>query len=93
MDIKNQDNFLKRREKKVSLALKWIDECLENAKWWIHMEDESAISSEAESQVLETAICLRKKITDGKIVILSNDLSLKIKAMAEVRPHLSHHKF
>ncbi|KAI3759121.1 hypothetical protein L6452_06696 [Arctium lappa] len=83
MDIKCQDDILKKCTKKVSLALKWIDECMVDTKWWIRMDDETLHSSEAEYEVLETALHLRKEITDRKIIILSNDLTLKIKAMAE----------
>ncbi|KVI06556.1 Forkhead-associated (FHA) domain-containing protein [Cynara cardunculus var. scolymus] len=83
MDIKGQDDIPKKSTKKVSLALKWIDECMVDTKWWIHVDDEILHSSEAELEVLETALHLCKKITDRKIIILSNDLTLKIKAMAE----------
>ncbi|KAK1433582.1 hypothetical protein QVD17_10494 [Tagetes erecta] len=127
MDIKSQDCFFKGSLKKVSLALKWIDECMMNTRWWIHIDDETfhsstAVpeelmdiksqdsffkrsskkvsstlkwideclmnttrfhSSTAAPEVLEIALHLRKEITDQKIVILSNNLTLKIKAMAE----------
>ncbi|KAI3785560.1 hypothetical protein L1987_44680 [Smallanthus sonchifolius] len=81
MDIKSQDSFFKR--KKVSLALKWIEECMMNTRWWIHMDDEIVHSSMAVPEVLEIALHLHKQVTDKKIIILSNDLTLKIKAMAE----------
>ncbi|KAL8230845.1 hypothetical protein R6Q57_000623 [Mikania cordata] len=83
MDIKSQDHFFKRSSKAVSLALKWIDECVMNTRWWIHMDDEIVSSSTAVPEVLEIALRLRKEITDQKIIILSNNLTLKIKAMAE----------
>lgn len=67
--------------KKVSLALKWIDECMMTTKWWIHMEDDEI---ETEIKVLETAIQLCKESKDRKVIILSNDVSLKITSMAEV---------
>ncbi|KAL7603204.1 hypothetical protein Lser_V15G18719 [Lactuca serriola] len=66
--------------KKVSLALKWIDECMMTTKWWIHMEDDEI---ETEIKVLETAIQLCKESKDRKVIILSNDVSLKITSMAE----------
>ncbi|XP_071712610.1 uncharacterized protein [Rutidosis leptorrhynchoides] len=69
MYIKSQGNIVARNTERVSLALKWIDECIAN--------------TELEFEVVETALHLRKEVTDRKIIILSNDLTLKIKAMAE----------
>ncbi|KAI3726744.1 hypothetical protein L1987_66548 [Smallanthus sonchifolius] len=83
MDSKSQDSFFKRSSKKASLALKWIEECMMNTRWWIHMDDEIVHSSMAVPEVLEIALHLHKQVTDQKIIILSNDLTLKIKAMAE----------
>ncbi|XP_071728228.1 uncharacterized protein [Rutidosis leptorrhynchoides] len=83
MNIQCQDIILKRNAEKVSLALKWIEECMARTRWWIHMDDEIIRSSDLESEVLETAIRLRTEITDRNIIILSNNLTLKIKAMAE----------
>jgi hypothetical protein len=81
MHIKSQDSFFKRSSsKKASLALAWIDECMMNTRWWIHMDDEIV------PEVLEIAVHLRKETTDQKIIILSYNLTLKIKAMAEVHP-------
>ncbi|KAI3521992.1 hypothetical protein L1887_11469 [Cichorium endivia] len=79
MDIKGQHDLFNRTTKKVSLALKWLEECRITTRWWIHMDDEI----EKECNVLETVIQLCKEIKDGKIVILSNDVSLKIESMAE----------
>lgn len=79
MDIKGQHDLFNRTTKKVSLALKWLEECRITTRWWIHMDDEI----EKESSVLESVIQLCKEIKDGKIVILSNDVSLKIESMAK----------
>lgn len=84
MDLKSQYAFYKRSTVKASLALQWIDELTVNTSWWIHMDDEILHSSQAETEVLQSALHLRKEITEGKTIILSNDLTLKIKAMAEV---------
>nr|XP_043617313.1 uncharacterized protein LOC122589136 [Erigeron canadensis] len=83
MDIEIQDTFLKTSTKKATLALNWVEECMESTKWWIHMDDEILLSPEAEPHVLETALLLREELTDQKVIILSNDLNLKIKAMSE----------
>ncbi|GKD18496.1 FHA domain-containing protein PS1 [Tanacetum coccineum] len=69
---------------KASLALQWIDESMLTTSWWIHMDDEILHHPQAETEVLQSALRLCKEISDGKIIILSNDLTLKIKAMAEV---------
>jgi hypothetical protein len=59
MHIKSQDSFFKRSSsKKASLELKWIDECMMNTRWWIHMDDEIVDSS---TKVLEFAVHLPKK--------------------------------
>ncbi|CAH1419262.1 unnamed protein product [Lactuca virosa] len=81
-EIKRQHDhdFFNITTKKVSLALKWIDECMMTTKWWIHMEDDEI---ETEIKVLETAIQLCKESKDKKVIILSNDVSLKITSMAE----------
>ncbi|XP_076931684.1 FHA domain-containing protein PS1-like [Bidens hawaiensis] len=86
MDINSQVSFFNRDSKKASLALKWIDECMMNTRWWIHMDDdddEAVHSSTEVPDVLAVALRLREQITDEKIIILSDSLTLKIKAMAE----------
>ncbi|KAK9066676.1 hypothetical protein SSX86_013999 [Deinandra increscens subsp. villosa] len=82
MEIKSEDSYFKRSSQNASLALKWIDECMMNTRWWIHEDDETVHSSIAVPEVLEIALRLRKE-TDQKIIILTNNLTLKIKAMAE----------
>ncbi|GJU22191.1 FHA domain-containing protein PS1 [Tanacetum coccineum] len=83
MDLKSQYAFYKRSTVKASLALQWIDESMLTTSWWIHMDDEILHHPQAETEVLQSALRLCKEISDGKIIILSNDLTLKIKAMAE----------
>ncbi|XP_076895311.1 uncharacterized protein LOC143547891 [Bidens hawaiensis] len=85
MDINSQVSFFNRDSKKASLALKWIDECMMNTRWWIRMDDddEAVHSSTALHDVLAVALHFREQITDQKIIILSDSLTLKIKAMAE----------
>ncbi|KAJ0780951.1 putative PIN domain-containing protein [Helianthus annuus] len=81
MDIESQDNFFNRSSKKASLALEWIDECMMNTSQWIHMDDDETVRRS--STVLEIALRLREEDSDQKIIILSDKLTLKIKAMAE----------
>jgi len=42
------------------------------------------LSPTAEDHVLDYALCFRRAQNDGQLVLLSNDITLKIKAMAEV---------
>ncbi|KAJ0527416.1 putative transcription factor interactor and regulator FHA-SMAD family [Helianthus annuus] len=81
MDIESQDNFFNRSSKKASLALEWIDECMMNTSQWIHMDDDETVRRS--STVLEIALRLREEDSDQKIIILSDNRTLKIKAMAE----------
>ncbi|XP_076887577.1 uncharacterized protein LOC143537764 [Bidens hawaiensis] len=84
MDIRSQVGFFNRDSKKASLALNWIDECMMNTRWWIHMDDDDeAVHTSTAVHVLAAALYLREQITDQKIIILSDSLTLKIKAMAE----------
>nr|GEX57804.1 hypothetical protein [Tanacetum cinerariifolium]GEZ01608.1 hypothetical protein [Tanacetum cinerariifolium] len=83
MDLKSQYAFYKSSTVKASLALQWIDESMVTTSWWIHIDDEILHHPQAETEVLQSALHLCKEISDGKIIILSNDLTLKIKAMAE----------
>lgn len=116
-----------RRKTDVSSALLWIEECMLNTKWWIHVQSSSEegrpiaatptdlfpslqfieenegyfpfgsvaspacgglleiVSPTAEDHILECAILFRRIRNDRQLVLLSNDVPLKIKAMAEVR--------
>lgn len=44
------------------------------------------VSPTAEDHILEYALLFKITNRDGQLVLLSNDLTMKIKAMAEVRP-------
>lgn len=110
------------RTAEISSALQWIEDCMINTDWWIHVEslmDEgrhlipspSLSTSEGDIEdfafsstpfsafpkfleivsltpgdhILECALLNRRMKNDENLVILSDDVSLKIKAMAEVR--------
>lgn len=116
-----------RRTTEVSAALEWIEDCMINAKAWIHVqscaEETRAVaptppataplslfseengmfpvgshqfsphsglmdfaSPTAEDHILEYALFFKRTNRNGQLVLLSNDLTMKIKAMAEVRP-------
>ncbi|XP_019180661.1 PREDICTED: FHA domain-containing protein PS1 isoform X2 [Ipomoea nil] len=96
-----------RRSTEVSSALEWVEDCMINTKWWIHVqsseEEASAIpptppatpasligydsflnivSPTAEDHILEYALSFRKT-NNAQLVLLSDDVTLKIKSMAE----------
>ncbi|KAL0351386.1 UNVERIFIED_CONTAM: FHA domain-containing protein PS1 [Sesamum calycinum] len=85
------------RMTEVSAALQWIEECMAVAKWWIHIQssaDESQLipptppasphwSSEDKDHILECALFFKQTRKNGQLVLLSDDVTLKIKAMAE----------
>ncbi|RRT61552.1 hypothetical protein B296_00044112 [Ensete ventricosum] len=118
---------LKRREKSLfskstkmaSKALQWIEECMVNTSWWIHVQSSSEtlpvvptppasprspfgdgtdsksfsahgslteiVSPTAEDHILDCALLFDKTKNDGQqFILLSNSITLKIKAMAEV---------
>ncbi|KAJ7973949.1 FHA domain-containing protein PS1 [Quillaja saponaria] len=107
LDCMKQRGSLFRRTTEVSLVLEWIEECMVQTKWWIHVqssaEDEKLIaptpkgtsmlfsphsslmeifSPTAEDHIVDCAILYEKK-NNEQLVLLSNDVTLKIKAMAE----------
>ncbi|CAL0303053.1 unnamed protein product [Lupinus luteus] len=111
--MKQQFSIL-RRISEASLALEWIEECMVNTNWWIHIqgsfEEESMIaptppafpqsqfnlqslsfynsslevaSPRVEDHILDFTLLYRRKKYDGQLVLLSEDVTLKIKCMAE----------
>ncbi|KZV33075.1 hypothetical protein F511_03341 [Dorcoceras hygrometricum] len=112
-----------RRTGKVSAALQWIEDCMENTKWWMHMqnsaeeamlipatapaaasphcfnEDKNALSfgsmpfspysfheivtPTTEDHILEAALFFKRIKKNEELVLLSDNVTLKIKAMAE----------
>nr|GMD80852.1 FHA domain-containing protein PS1-like [Ipomoea batatas] len=104
--MKRRSGFF-RRSTEVTSALEWVEDCMINTKWWIHVQssEEEAIaipptppatpaslisydsllnivSPTAEDHILEYALSFRK-INNGQLVLLSDDVTLKIKSMAE----------
>ncbi|KAH0749239.1 hypothetical protein KY290_028471 [Solanum tuberosum] len=121
--MKRRASFF-RRATEVFAALDWIDDCMVNAKSWVHVQscveetrpvaptppatappyffnEENGIfpvgsvlssphcglaeivSPTAEDHILEYALLFKRTNRDGQLVLLSNDLTVKIKAMAE----------
>ncbi|MCD7454157.1 hypothetical protein HAX54_023697 [Datura stramonium] len=113
-----------RRTTEVSAALEWIEDCMVNAKSWIHVQscaeetravaptppataplslfsEENGLfpvgslqfsphgglmevaSPTAEDHILEYALFFKRTNRNEQLVLLSNDLTMKIKAMAE----------
>ncbi|CAH9087914.1 unnamed protein product [Cuscuta europaea] len=89
--MKSRASFFTRTTE-VSSALEWVEDCMKNSKWWVHVQslDEEEETSDiatptpAEDRILKYALFLRK-INNGltKLILLSDDISLKIKSMAE----------
>ena len=105
-----------RRISEASLALEWIEECMANTKWWIHIQSsmeecrlitptppaspqtqfieeiafpgpkgsEEIASPTGEDDILDCALLYRRKENNRQLVLLSDDVPLKIKSMAEV---------
>lgn len=115
--IKQRQFRIFRRTSQASLALEWIEECMANTKWWIHiqssMEEHRLIaptlpaspqtqfveeswafpgpnsskdiaSPTVEDHSLDCALLCRRKENEGQLVLLSDDITLKIKSMAKV---------
>ncbi|XP_016457121.2 FHA domain-containing protein PS1-like [Nicotiana tabacum] len=125
LDCMKRRASLFRKTTEVSAALEWIEDCMINAKSWIHVQScaeetrsvaptppataplslfseengmfpiggslpfsphgglmESA-SPTAEDHILEYALFFKRTNKNGQLVLLSNDLTMKIKAMAE----------
>ncbi|KAG8378388.1 hypothetical protein BUALT_Bualt08G0132300 [Buddleja alternifolia] len=110
-----------KRTTEVSAALKWIEECMANAKGWIHVQtsaeegklvpptppasphwlsedkgpfsvgstpfspytSQEIVTPTAEDHILECALFFKRIKNDGQLVLLTDDITLKIKAMAE----------
>ncbi|KAL3335071.1 hypothetical protein AABB24_031336 [Solanum stoloniferum] len=121
--MKRRASFF-RRATEVFAALDWIDDCMVNAKSWVHVQSRveetrpvaptppatappycfneengifpvgsvlssphcglaEIVSPTAEDHILEYALLFKRTNRDGQLVLLSNDLTMKIKAMAE----------
>ncbi|KAI4352848.1 hypothetical protein L6164_007060 [Bauhinia variegata] len=126
LDIMKHRFSIFRRTSEASLVLEWIEKCMVETKWWIHvqssMEEERLIaptprtspkiefseegwtfpcwtgSSEplpshkslmeivsptGEDQILDYALLYKRKQSNGQLVLLSDNVTLKIKSMAE----------
>ncbi|CAK8573239.1 unnamed protein product [Lathyrus sativus] len=70
-----------RRISETTLALEWIEECMGKTKWWIHILDYAFPI--VEDQILDCALQYRRKDNAGQLVLLSDDVNLKIKSISE----------
>lgn len=126
LDCLNRRGSLFRRKTEASAALQWIDECMVNTSWWIHVQSSEEevrpmaptpttypkspfsegnfgfpggvatlspfspwgsvieiVSPTAEDHILEYALLSRRTMSHGQLVLLTSDVTLKIKSMAE----------
>jgi hypothetical protein len=74
-----------RKTSEANLALKWIEECMGSTKWWIHIID--CAFPIVEDHILDCALEYRRKYDVRHVVLLSDDIVLKIKSMAKVFLH------
>ncbi|XP_057819926.1 FHA domain-containing protein PS1 [Cryptomeria japonica] len=110
-----------RKGKEAQAILRWIEQCMINKGWWVHVQNSAecfsvgdtplasprsdltagsndtstsvafssygsfgdVLSPIAEDHVLEYALLHKIIANDGHVVLLSNDVGLKVKAMAE----------
>ncbi|XP_027367744.1 FHA domain-containing protein PS1-like isoform X2 [Abrus precatorius] len=73
-----------RRTSEASLALEFIEECMEKTRRWIHIQSSKECASPTvENHILDCALQYRRKENVGQLVLLSDDVSLKIKSMAK----------
>ncbi|RDX97875.1 FHA domain-containing protein PS1, partial [Mucuna pruriens] len=91
-----------RRSSEASLALEWIEECMEKTRWWIHIQssmeecmltaptspqtkfiEDSWAFPTVEDHILDCALQYRRKDNVGQFVLLSDNVTLKIKSMAK----------
>ncbi|XP_057849519.2 FHA domain-containing protein PS1 isoform X2 [Cryptomeria japonica] len=120
LDCLKRQNMSKKG-KEAQEFLRWIEECMINKGWWVHVQnsaecfsfgvtppasphsnlsggsnDASAsvafssygsfadvLSPTAEDHILECALLYKRLANGGRVVLLSNDVALKVKAMAE----------
>lgn len=115
-----------RKTTEAASVLQWIEDCMVQARWWIHVQSSEegvppvtppatpqstytegssqslfwrttssiqsitqrsfmeALSPTPEDHILDCALHFRRGVNHGQLVLISDDVSLKIKAMAEV---------
>ncbi|XP_074577516.1 uncharacterized protein LOC141833916 [Curcuma longa] len=116
--LKRRESFFNKSTKMASKALQWIEKCMVNVSWWIHVQSSfetlpaaptppisprsplfgdltgsksfsscgnltEIVSPTAEDHILDSALFFKNRNKDGQFVLLSNSITLKIKAMAE----------
>ncbi|KAI5399948.1 FHA domain-containing protein PS1 [Lathyrus oleraceus] len=79
--MKQRIGVFRRIPEEATLALEWIEECIGKTKWWIHILD--CAFPIVEDQILDCALQYRRKDNAGQLVLLSDDINLKIKSMVK----------
>ncbi|CAB4289492.1 unnamed protein product [Prunus armeniaca] len=90
LDCLKQRGSLFRRKTEACLVLKWIEDCMLGLSFWgnkliafFKMEFDGPCITNSRRPYPDCALLHRKMKNDGQLVLLSNDVTLKIKAMAE----------
>jgi rRNA-processing protein FCF1 len=101
--LRELDGLKKRYDIGLSarVALRWIEDCMEKKPFWMHVQrstevlqvrrtqDRGFMSPTNDDQILECALLFDREVMDGRVVLLTRDTALKIKAMAEVCSQLT----
>ena len=101
--LRELDGLKKRHDLGLSarVALRWIEDCMEKKPFWMHVQrstevlpvrrtqDRGFMALTNDDQILECALLFESEVMDGRVVLLTRDTALKIKAMAEVFSQLS----
>lgn len=125
LDCLRRHGSLFRKTTEAASVLQWIEDCMVQARWWIHVQSSEegvppvtppatpqstytegssqslfwrttssiqsitqrsfmeALSPTPEDHILDCALHFRRGVNHGQLVLISDDVSLKIKAMAE----------
>ncbi|KAG0617663.1 hypothetical protein M758_4G006100 [Ceratodon purpureus] len=95
--LRELDGLKKRHDLGLSarVALRWIEDCMEKKPFWMHVQrstevlpvrrtqDRGFMALTNDDQILECALLFESEVMDGRVVLLTRDTALKIKAMAE----------
>ncbi|GFY85483.1 forkhead-associated (FHA) domain-containing protein [Actinidia rufa] len=80
LDCMKRRGSLFRRKTEVSYALQWIEECMVNTNWWIHVQS----SEEEERPIAPTPPASPQSwFSEGKCLFFFEYVTLKIKALTE----------
>ncbi|PON80770.1 Serine/threonine protein kinase [Parasponia andersonii] len=90
LDSLKRRGSLFRRKTEACLVLEWIEKCMTETTWWIHVQtsvEDARLTAPTPPATPRSPFSQgsggKMKSDDGQLVLLSEDVTLKIKAMAE----------